>query len=366
MALRRAIRPAAVAAVVALVLACPHHGTGASRVHFDFVDACLDLQPAENKHCLPSITYLDSQAACHHPVFFPLANPDARLEAIAGDVIVEETGLRVPFQYDCLPWQPSHAYHAAVPSRNVRCDVQSMLRKRGMTRTVVDLPIVDEEYSEMIAIYQAALRARDSFVMIELGARWGTWGSRAVAYLRRFNPDVFQHHLLYVEPDAVAAAGLRSVQAMNGITNYTLVEGKADAASIMAWANKHDKVDVLDMDIQGAELYLLPNLGDLLLNKVRRVIVGTHSNATHARMVQLISNKWGWTVRSETPFSKDTTCVKQFLRLGTNLSEIVRRGCFSETPFGKVAQWDGEIVADNPRFGSEAHSKACLVRKRHW
>ena len=32
------------------------------------------------------------------------------------------------------------------------------------------------------------LRARRSFVMAELGARWGTWGARAAAALATLNP----------------------------------------------------------------------------------------------------------------------------------------------------------------------------------
>jgi hypothetical protein len=235
------------------------------------------------------------------------------------------------------------------------------MAKRGIRRQTVDLPLVDEEYAELVAVYQAALQAKETFTAIEMGARWGTWGSRTVSFLRRFNPAVHSHDVLYFEPDVVAAGGLKMVHHLNGITNFTLHTANARADVIAARAATKNHIDLVDIDIQGAEESLVPELAALLRSKVKRVIIGTHSAATHAKLSDFVRHQLKWTVVSDMPMSKDTGCVQAHYRDAFNIDMIKKQGCYHVGPFGKVVQWDGEIIADNPALRAEESPEQCFV-----
>ena len=127
--------------------------------------------------------------------------------------ITELNGLMVPVNYDCdymfndgKPWG-GHRYFFAVPSRWLLVACYYMHQayvQSGLPLPVErpDLPIVDEEYSEHVSVFQSALRAKHNFVMAELGARWGTWTSRAAAFLRQVHP-MMPHELLLTEANDV-------------------------------------------------------------------------------------------------------------------------------------------------------------------
>ena len=48
--------------------------------------------------------------------------------------------------------------------------------------------IVSRQLHAVMQLVSEVLRARQSFIMAELGARWGTWGARAAAALAMLNP----------------------------------------------------------------------------------------------------------------------------------------------------------------------------------
>ncbi|MSO64751.1 MAG: FkbM family methyltransferase [Alphaproteobacteria bacterium] len=52
-----------------------------------------------------------------------------------------------------------------------------------------------------------------------------------------------------------------------------------------------DVVDLLEVDIQGAELAVLPPAMDLLDRKVRWLHLGTHGAGAHAAMVTLLRSR---------------------------------------------------------------------------
>jgi hypothetical protein len=154
--------------------------------------------------------------------------------------------------------------------------------------------------------------------------------------------------------------------AKNRIT-YTLDCARATAARLHAWAATVEHIDALDLDLQGFELRLVPQVDDLLDAKVARVIVGTHSHLVHATLrAHFASRGWRevWAVPFQTKRCQEH--VKLFLRGAYRTPDAPERfdwkallqatgdnasdPCTHSTPRGPVAHWDGELILDNPRF----------------
>mmetsp|Transcript_83346 Transcript_83346/g.166391 ORF Transcript_83346/g.166391 Transcript_83346/m.166391 type:complete len:171 (-) Transcript_83346:11-523(-) len=123
---------------------------------------------------------------------------------------------------------------------------------------------------------QAVLRAPrgHSFIMAEVGARWGPWGARAAAFAYAVRPDL-DVRLHFVEPNPTACGGIRAVAELNGL-HSTIECDKASPATFLKWAEGQEHVDVVDIDIQGHEQSLIPPIRDALSAKAYRVIIGTH------------------------------------------------------------------------------------------
>ena len=60
-------------------------------------------------------------------------------------------------------------------------------------------------------MFESILRAhatrQKKFVMAELGARWGTWGSHAVAFWKRLNPES-EYDIFFVETERLHCDGI--------------------------------------------------------------------------------------------------------------------------------------------------------------
>jgi len=144
----------------------------------------------------------------------------------------------------------------------------------------VPLPVVDEEYIEMVATFQSVLRARldQPYVVAEFGARWGTWATRAVAFLRRRRPELaYRMHM--AEAYRPACEAIEVVARLNGFVNYTVECGRASGESLRRWLADQGHVDLIDFDIEGGEHAALREAAELLEEKVYRITVATHQPA---------------------------------------------------------------------------------------
>jgi hypothetical protein len=153
------------------------------------------------------------------------------------------------------------------------------------------------------------------------------------------------------------------VQSLNNIT-YQLDCSKANSTRLLEWIAQNDHCDLIDVDIQGAELELLRELKHHLDRRVYRMIIGTHSPEIHREIRTLFED---WITIHELSFSNDTQCVTDTLRRNYDPSreqqfrwnELLEKGCTQMTPFGPVANWDGEVIVDNPFFIDR--NKVCLA-----
>ena len=225
------------------------------------------------------LNLLDGQLHRHHPVMRAISIQAYRFD---WNNIIELNGLKVPAHYDCnnfnggRPWTGKHDYFGSVPSRWLTCHLHEAQVKSGLPVVVPQLPLIDEEYAEHVAVFQSVLRAHRGgrFIMAEIGARWGPWGARAAALARAKRPDL-SHSLYFVEPDSHGCHAIREVAQMNKLNSH-VVCARASSATFMQWASGQQHIDVVDIDVQGYEQTFVPEVASVLSQKAFRVIVGTH------------------------------------------------------------------------------------------
>jgi FkbM family methyltransferase len=248
-------------------------------------------------------------------------------------------------------------------------------------------PRISEQYFEWIAMLESVAEAGDSFTMIELGAGYGLWSVRAARAIERLRPRPV--HLVAVEADPIHFGWLKLHLADNGIdaANHTLIHAAISGCekplpfligtpsgaerphewygqALADWAGKvvdpeagwyggfpvrvHEngwrsidppsvvtlaeilsglkRVDLLDMDIQGAEYEVLRSDLAGLNAKVRRLFIATHSRELDEKLTCLLSG-CGWECQMAYPCGES-----------------------SMTPWGPVYFADGIQVWLNPRL----------------
>lgn len=234
------------------------------------------------------------------------------------------------------------------------------------------LPPLNEEYLEWVSILESVLAARNQFTMIELGAGYGRWLVCAYGALCAANPrlkslfvgveaepqhfewmkqhfsdndlDPGKHQL--IEAAVTAEDGVVSFavghprewygQAIVDSTELNLqrypaaqsrqVKAVSLATIFRDIPHQIPYVDLIDMDIQGAEAQVIGNAEDVLSNRVKRVHIGTHSRTIEEELRKILT-KLGWRCAEDHP-------------------------CFSVsmTRFGAASFNDGVQVWLNPKF----------------
>lgn len=210
-----------------------------------------------------------------------------------------------------------------------------------------EYPTVSEEYFEWIAALEAVLEAQGTLTMLELGAGYGRWLVVAACAARRRRPDLALR-LVGVEPEPTHFAYLRQHLIDNGVApeDHELIQavvnstgeeasfivghpqewyGQAvvpqgyrqaeypsahtimvDAVRLVDLLRRHPYVDLVDMDIQGAELDVVTASIAEMTKRVRRAYISTHSREVHQDIVaQFRTARWtpvaihGWKGKSE-------------------------------------------------------------------
>jgi FkbM family methyltransferase len=242
-------------------------------------------------------------------------------------------------------------------------------RSKGFTdrrHVEVDHPPVDEEYFEWIALLTTIAHARDRFCIAEIGAGWGRWITSAAVLCRRkgiacsligveAEPSRFEYMKMslrdnYIDPDdhdllqAAAAArdgevllaGNEELRDVYGhmiirpdeVFRWQIVPGYAiqsvPAYSFQTICAPHQSIDLVDIDVQGAEYDLLAGSFAAESWKIGVVHIGTHSKDVEKSLRKLFG-RVGWLNAFDYP--GDSTI---------------------ETPFGAVTFVDGVQTWVNP------------------
>lgn len=243
------------------------------------------------------------------------------------------------------------------------------------------IPAVDEEYFEWIDVLEAVEAADETFVMVELGAGYGRWLMNAAAAARarggtsihligvEAEPTHFRWMRQHFEDNGVPATALTLIQAAvaaepgrvrfhigdpsawYGQAIYPnpwipdpkpsfgrrlrqLVGARRDghrvvnvpAVTLSSVLEPHDRVDLVDLDIQGAEADVLESARASLAARVRRVHVGTHGPDVERRLRELFVGL-GWVKVNDYAWGSDAT-----------------------TPWGPVRFQDGVQTWRNPHL----------------
>jgi len=206
----------------------------------------------------------------------------------------------------------------------IRTEVGSLMRRSFFTRYkdwrgVLPLHDTDEELFEILVLLQSIDEANGSWTMAEIGAGWGRWliGGAIAAQRVRGIPC----KLIAVEAENTRFEMLLQHFADNHIDprRHRLIKGAASERDGKVWFTQgHSeewygqsilprpdsgfgnhpsatvtsvpsysletilgsvgKVDLIDMDVQGAELDVVRGGRDILKSKVRRLHIGTHNH----------------------------------------------------------------------------------------
>jgi Methyltransferase FkbM domain len=198
-----------------------------------------------------------------------------------------------------------------------------------------------------IAEWASCLRsvdlADDQFVMLELGCGWGCWMNNLGVAAKSSGKKI---KLYGIEADQEHLGFARSSLNDNGITKseYVLSHGIAGkrgsialfpsiesginwggtaifnpnaeqlrqatnsgkyvrmpVVDIPALMKDEKKLDLLHVDIQGAELGLLTELFEFLCSKVRYIFIGTHSKQIEGGLFDLFTSNSTWKLELERP-----------------------------------------------------------------
>lgn len=193
------------------------------------------------------------------------------------------------------------------------------------------LPSLSEEYFEWIDLLEAVHESSQRFTMVELGAGWGRWLMNAWGAIKQSGkmgleillvgveaePQHFawmqQHFIDNEVPESQSRLIEAAVSTQDGTVNF-LVGNSAShygqsivsrpyqgpfevrevrSVSLDSVLADIDSVDLLDMDIQGAEADVVESSRALLDARVKRVHIGTHSELVENRLRQTLG-ELGW------------------------------------------------------------------------
>lgn len=225
------------------------------------------------------------------------------------------------------------------------------------------LPVLNEHYLDWVVVLESVARARGTYRVVELGAGWGTWSSAALAACRQ-NPDIVSVEAVAVEADLThwnwmkdhfarnrfPADGVHlihgAVGAGSGEISFPVIDNPeedygastrnrsaAEYVTVRAYTigeildRLTGPADFMHVDIQGVEYDVLPAAMDLLNDRVKAVLVGTHISSEHHHSMVKLFTEAGWRIRMN-----------------------FERGRYCETPYGGIQLGDGVVVAENPRF----------------
>lgn len=267
---------------------------------------------------------------------------------VDGHYMTDWLGIRTAYVHECAggPGQ-LFSYMPYVPSRRYQCERHCRIVNEGVRAAPGELPLMDDEYPEWADMLSSVIRTREDYVVVELGARLGTWGVRALAAHAQFW-GAGKASLIAVEDWSYYVDWTQHHINVNGFTNRSLVvkatvgskPGEFDLASIF---RRVDHVDYLDVDVQHAELPFFLNASRALLARVVHVHVGTHTAEIHVRMRKFFSEELRWRKVLDLDFNSTRFCEDGLVN-----SRQTKRECWTQTPYGPLYVRDGLLGYVNP------------------
>jgi len=201
-------------------------------------------------------------------------------------------------------------------------------------------PGINEEFFEWVDLYESIDAAAGSFCMIELGAGYGRWLVAAACALKRYRAmpmklvgveaegahfsmmgqhfrdnelDPADHWLIEAAcngdgRDVFFAVGSSTEWYGQAIVNESFKMArypearsiKMPAVTLQEILGSLSRVDLIDMDVQGAEAEIVEAAIVAMTEKVRRVHIGTHGHDLEER-IRSTFKKAGWRCCNDFP-----------------------------------------------------------------
>jgi hypothetical protein len=253
-----------------------------------------------------------------------------------------------------------YGYKLVVPSRRIPCEEFDAKVGEPNPRVEGTLPSIDDEYPEYIDMLQSIKhfnpKENRPFVMVEFGARYGTWSVRAAVAFKQAFPG-HPYVIVGVELVPLYCQWMHEHAAYNDVKIKVVCQG-ADADWILNFMSQHSKVDFMDFDIQGFEFDTLgdPRIFPVFREKLVSLHVGTHGDN---RVPELISNatQHGFYIHMMYPTYSGLALAGD--ALGVSLCEeevrqfsarVQSQKCKVASPVGPIYIRDGLVGCRNLKF----------------
>eukprot|EP01010_Urceolus_cornutus_P005606 NODE_991_length_1183_cov_236.081129_g752_i0.p1 GENE.NODE_991_length_1183_cov_236.081129_g752_i0~~NODE_991_length_1183_cov_236.081129_g752_i0.p1 ORF type:complete len:374 (+),score=62.83 NODE_991_length_1183_cov_236.081129_g752_i0:101-1123(+) len=272
-------------------------------------------------------------------------------QPLSSEFVYNFPTLRVPWSYDCEAFGP-FSYNNLIPSRRLWCEATRRRLDAGLTTWTPTGPVIDEEFLEYVHLLQTVQWAKERgdgapYVVVEVGARWGTWGFRALNAASVLHQPAFAW---LIEPLPLHCESVAKVAALNQFKegrDYNLTCGKADVESFRQFAARHPRIDLVDLDCQKCERHMVRDLAQIFSHQVYRLIIATHSFMIHKHLAALL-RRIGFRIVSNALWHP-MACSRRFQHEPVNKSSLLQ--CSSRTNnYGHLVNADGEIIAVNPNL----------------
>ncbi len=230
--------------------------------------------------------------------------------------VTDWLGIETAYEWDCIVNTSASMQYAHIqPARRIPCDIHAAHVKTGVREITGELPVLDDEYEEWVDVLLSVVRTPRDYVVVELGARYGTWGVRALKAWYQLRGTDARATFVGVESDAQFFGWMQDHVAQNGLNHESVLLHqmalKGAGTNLLSIINRSgiDHINYLDTDIQGAELdffYHGPTL-DWMETHVDVVHIGTHSSQIHARLEEHFLQR-GWRRFFGYPLGYGTNC----------------------------------------------------------
>jgi len=298
-----------------------------------------------------------SRVEPHHPIIAQFFQQ--YVAPVEREWMTDWLGVRTNFLHECSVRQ-LYPYVPFVISRRIQCLAHCSLLENRLPVAAGELPPLDDEYPQWIDMLASVVRTPASahYVVVELGARIGTWGVRALAARRAVHGEAARATFVAVESYPKYVSWMRPHLEANEVTAQTVVldanAGRRRAATLrladIFREAKIDHIDYLDLDIQGAEEAVLRDnmaLRALLHENVTHIHIGTHSAAIHVTLRTFFTAKMNWRMVLDLPHF-GTSCDN-----GLREAVQTRQECWVQTNFGPINVRDGLLAFVNPRRAAQ-------------
>ena len=158
------------------------------------------------------------------------------------------------------------------------------------------------EPSEERSFHKVLKNTKENSVMIELGSYWSFY---SIWFLKE-NPKGKSYCIECDEQCLQQGINNFKLNGLSGNFTKAFVGNSGINLNNFICENNIEYIDILHSDIQGSELEMLYQIGDLLMNKkVKYLLISTHSDEIHYDCINFL-NKCGYRIITSCDFESET------------------------------------------------------------